>query len=168
MHDGSSLHQFQHSEGSYNGYSHCKPSVGYCEEPAGRDCMCISAELDRMKIPYILENPATLEGMATSSYSSSHVKALGEGSASRLLAVQNAMATADCFHDSPHIPDDDLHRLTHTCAGKTGICSRTGKPHFQLTGSQGGVPWTKIAEAYPKLLRDSLAYALLALHHTLP
>ena len=59
----------------------------------------------------------------------------------------------------------DLHRLQHTCTG-IGICSKTGKQHFQLTGSNSkGVPWTRIAQPYPLKLCRALAHALSAHKH---
>lgn len=34
-----------------------------------------------------------------------------------------------------HICEDDLHRIRRQCHGPPGYCCRTGRKHFQLTGS---------------------------------
>ena len=60
---------------------------------------------------------------------------------------------------------DDLHRLQHKCSGH-GICSRTGRPHFQLTGTgPGNRNWTPITQPYPLKLCEALAYSLTARWH---
>ena len=53
----------------------------------------------------------------------------------------------------------DTARLTKVCSGRP-ICSRTGKPHIQLTGSYKGKRWTQIAQPYPAALNKALAYWL--------
>ena len=52
-------------------------------------------------------------------------------------------------------------KLSCQCSGPPGICSRTGRRHFVLTGSApGGKPWTLVAQPYPKPFSASLAAAL--------
>ena len=65
-----------------------------------------------------------------------------------------------------HVDGQDLARLQKRCWGH-GICSRTNKPHIQLTGSNSqGVPWTRIAQPYPGQLCHHLAYVLSAKYLT--
>ena len=53
----------------------------------------------------------------------------------------------------------DSRRLEVRCSGPRGLCSRTGQRHFLLTGSNGkGVPYTRVAQPYPKKLCSSLAF----------
>ena len=62
-----------------------------------------------------------------------------------------------------NIDELDLSRLDKRCQGSRGICSSTGKPHFQLSGSSpSGIPWTRIAQPYPTGLCHALAFALTA------
>ena len=54
----------------------------------------------------------------------------------------------------------DTHRLQRMCRGRH-TCSRTGKPHFHLSGSTPqGIPWTRVAQPYPAPLCHALAHAL--------
>ena len=58
--------------------------------------------------------------------------------------------------------EDDIARCSRLCAGPPGYCSRTVKKQQQLTGStRNGVPWTRVAQPYPKQLCHHLAYSLL-------
>ena len=55
----------------------------------------------------------------------------------------------------------DLQRLRKQCCGTGGVCSRTKRPHLVLTGSSpSGVPWTRIAQPYPRKLCSILAWIL--------
>ena len=57
----------------------------------------------------------------------------------------------------------DVERIQKQCSGKRGMCSTTQERHFQLTGSgPGNIPWTRIAQPYPKQLCHSLAHVLLS------
>lgn len=61
----------------------------------------------------------------------------------------------------------DEHRLARRCQGEKGLCSRTSKRHFLLTGSAPtGTPWTKVAEPYPTGLCRALAHVLTHRYHT--
>lgn len=61
------------------------------------------------------------------------------------------------------IDQQDLARLGKRCHAVGGLCSRSGKKHFQLTGTgPGGICWTRIAQPYPRKLANSLAHCLLA------
>ena len=117
--------------------------------------------LDKYKIPWILENP-----------SSSKAWFIPE-----LVSLQNAAHTHLVETDfcqfgtrwrkrtkllAGNMTSDDIARCSQLCCGAPGVCDRTGKGHFQLTGSaRNGVPWTRIAQPYPKKLCHHLAYALL-------
>ena len=55
------------------------------------------------------------------------------------------------------VDEFDAQRVSKTCQGRNGICSRTNLSHIQLLGGR----MTKLAEPYPKALCDHLAYVLL-------
>ena len=64
-----------------------------------------------------------------------------------------------------NLDTQDVARIGRLCQGR-GTCDRTGRPHFQLTGSNHkGVPWTRIAQPYPAQLCKQLAFALTAPAH---
>ena len=61
------------------------------------------------------------------------------------------------------ICDDDLNRLNKRCHAVGGLCSKSGKPHFHLTGTgPGGICWTRIAQPYPHGLARALSHCLLS------
>ena len=66
-----------------------------------------------------------------------------------------------------NVQEPDLGRLFGKfCPSRDGICSFSGKPHFQLTGSNHkGVPWTRIAQPYPAKLCKQLAHVLTCRYH---
>lgn len=52
---------------------------------------------------------------------------------------------------------------------RRGLCSRTRKPHFKLTGSNHlGIPWTRVAQPYPSGLCRDLASSLTSPSHYNP
>ena len=51
----------------------------------------------------------------------------------------------------------DLSRLQRRCAGRRGMCSRSGRPHVILTGHAGGTHLTAQAAAYPPLFCREVA-----------
>ena len=129
-----------------------------------KSCFSIIRLLDRYRIPWILENPATSKCWSLPFFQS--------------ISVQphiHVVITDFCQYGTPwrkrtrfvcgNILLDDLHRVTHMCShGK--LCSATGKPHFQLTGKgPQGRNWTEIAQPYPTKLCEGLAYALTAPMH---
>ena len=64
-----------------------------------------------------------------------------------------------------NLDTQDVARIGRLCRGR-GVCDRTGRQHFQLTGSNHqGVPWTHIAQPYPTLLCKQLAFSLTAPSH---
>ena len=61
------------------------------------------------------------------------------------------------------IDEQDLRRLDRRCHAVGGVCSRTHKKHFQLTGTgPNGICWTRIAQPYPRKLATALAHCLLS------
>ena len=58
---------------------------------------------------------------------------------------------------------ESFHRLSHLCAGKKSICSRTHKPHIILQGYQKGsnILWTALAQVYPCQFGSALADTLI-------
>ena len=66
-------------------------------------------------------------------------------------------------HVCGFIWDDDLNRLNTRCHAVGGLCSKSGKPHFHLTGTgPGGICWTRIAQPYPHGLARALSHCLLS------
>ena len=53
----------------------------------------------------------------------------------------------------------DLFPVSRLCTGRHGICSKTGKPHVQLSGLHNGHFRTLIAQPYPKNLCRRVATA---------
>ena len=49
--------------------------------------------------------------------------------------------------------------LSNRCVGRRGTCSFTGKKRIILSGGapEGGVPWTRIAQAYPVRLGNNIS-----------
>lgn len=121
-------------------------------------------------IPFIIENPLSS-------------KAWYLPEMEHLLSLQccSFVHTDFCMWGTPwkkptgllcgHLDSCDLARLSKVCKSEVrGQCGRTGKAHFQLTGTCAarGIPWTRVAQPYPKQLCTSLAYTLTAPYHTLP
>ena len=49
--------------------------------------------------------------------------------------------------------------LTSDANAVDGLCSKSGKPHFHLTGTgPGGICWTRIAQTYPHGLAKALSH----------
>lgn len=126
-----------------------------------RSTLRIIGWLDKMGVPWVLENPH-----------SSKMWFVEE-----LITLQNSPHTHVIVTDfcqfgtrwrkrtrllCGNLQWDDAARCQRTCLGH-GICSRTNKPHFQLTGSnKHNIPWTRVAQPYPSQLCHSLAFALTA------
>ena len=56
-----------------------------------------------------------------------------------------------------HIPPADLEKLARRCQPLQGCCNRTKRPHIVLSGtSPEGIPWTNIAQPYPRALCKTL------------
>ena len=54
-----------------------------------------------------------------------------------------------------------LSTLVATCSSKHGLCDHSGKPHRVLKGnSPGGMPWTRVAEPFPRALCSKYAHAV--------
>ncbi|CAE7279327.1 unnamed protein product [Symbiodinium natans] len=130
-------------------------------------CFRIMRELDKFKIPYILENPAYSKAWwlpALQRHQSRPWVRFVQGDFCQFGSSWQKTTTFLCAH----IPEDDLHRLACTCQGPPGICSRTLKPHVLLSGNWRGRPRAQWAEIYPNKLSTALAYALTAAHHIPP
>ena len=65
-----------------------------------------------------------------------------------------------------HVDPTELHRLSKTCSGPRGQCSRTRVPLFLLSGScRDGRRWTQVAQPYPRRLCVALAHSLTSASH---
>ena len=61
-----------------------------------------------------------------------------------------------------NICEQALQKLMWRCTGKRSCCSRTGRPHQLLIGTDGtGTCWTKRAQSYPLKLATNIANCLL-------
>lgn len=129
-----------------------------------RSALKIISWLDRQKIPWILENPFTSKCWFLPPI--------------RKLMQSNHVLTVRvdfCFYGTlwrkrtcllcGNLDTQDVDRLRHLCKGR-GLCSFSGKSHFQLTGSNHqGIPWTRIAQPYPTGLCRDLAFCLTSPTH---
>ncbi len=130
-----------------------------------RACLRIMRILDQYRIPYILENPASSKAWflppVQSHIRQSHVQFI-TCDFCQFGARWKKPRSFICGHVDPL----DLVRLGRRCSGR-GCCSRTGRPHVQLTGSHHtGIPMTKFAEPYPTSLCTTLSHILTAHVHT--
>lgn len=132
-----------------------------------RTCLQIMHMLDQYCIPYILASPATSKAWL--------LPPIEE----QLSKPFVTMVTADfCQFNTPwkkptsflvgHLDPADLHRLTKVCSGAQGLCSRTQRRHFKLTGvRRDGVRWAEVAQTFPRKLCQALAHALTAHRHAI-
>lgn len=122
----------------------------------------IIKELNKYGIPWILENPHSSKCW--------YLPAL-----IKMASLDNVhiRVTDFCCHGTRwrkrtqflvgNVDLLDSQRLQVLCSGTSGLCSRTQRKHFQLTGSgPKGIPWTRIAQPYPRRLCHHLAHVLLA------
>ena len=116
--------------------------------------------LNKYGIPWILENPH-----------SSKCWYLPEMQKLMSLPTVHVRVTDFCCYGTRwrkrtrlligNIDPQDSLGLQKTCSGTRGFCGRSNRKHFQLTGSgPGGVPWTRIAQPYPRQLCHVLAHTL--------
>ena len=129
-----------------------------------RSCISLIRLLDRHRTPWILENSASSKCWYLPYFhrlcSQPHVQTVISDFCQ--FGTRWRKRTRFCCGN---IELDDLHRLQHKCSGH-GMCSRTGRPHFQLTGTgPGNRNWTAIAQSYPVKLSEALAYSLTARWH---
>ena len=124
--------------------------------------------LNKYNVPWILENPH-----------SSKCWYLPEIQNLMNLPSVHVRVTDFCCHGTRwrkrtrfligNINEQDTMRLQQTCSGTRGFCGRTNQQHFQLTRSgPRGVPWTRIAQPYPKRLCHHLAHSLLDYKFVIP
>lgn len=128
-----------------------------------RTCFRIIELCNSLSIPWILENPRS-----SRCWNLPFIRELLDHQA-------GFMGFTDfCQHGTPwkkptaflynHIVD--YHRLTRLCSGQRGLCSRSQRKHFLLTGTgPQGKPWTVHAQPYPKSLCKDLAHALTSKYH---
>ena len=130
-------------------------------------CLRIIRWLDEYNIPYILENPATSKAWYLPPVAR-HLQLPHVHFVTCHFCQYGTIWKKPTSFLTGNVDSLDLHRITKVCRGPKGICSRTSRPHFQLTGSRNdGTPWTKVAEPYPANLCKALAHVLTAPFHTL-
>ena len=138
---------------------------------AGNACFEAAFELifqfNKHNVPWILENPAS-----SKCWFLDPIRQLLEDPRCTLITLDFCVfgtpwkkpTSLLCFN----LDSQDLQRLQRRCRGTSGICSRTQKPHWQLSGSFRGQNWTKIAQPYPRQLCRHIAYVLTAHSHYNP
>ena len=134
-----------------------------------RTTLKLIRELDRQGCPWVLENPHSSKCW--------HIPAL-----QRLSQRAHVhMRVVDfCQYRTPwrkrtrfllgNIEEFDSLRLSNRfCDSTNGICTKSQKPHFHLTGSnRAGIPYTRIAQPYPAGLNHDLAYVLTTKFFVIP
>ena len=126
-----------------------------------RSSLRIIKWLDDMGVPWVLENPHSSKMW----YVPELIK-LQQADHTHVI-VTDFCQFGTCWRKRTrllcgNLQWDDVARCQRTCLGH-GICSRTNKQHFQLTGSnKHGVPWTRVAQPYPHQLCHALAFTLTA------
>ena len=123
--------------------------------------------LDQHRIPWILENPAT-----SKCWYLPPLQKLEQSP--HVVCVLTDFCQYGCAWRKRtklmcgNLDSQDVHRLQRLCTGR-GLCSRTSKRHFQLTGSnRQGIPWTRVAQPYPQGLNKDLAFSLTSPSHYNP
>ena len=128
-------------------------------------CLRIMRVLDQYKVPYVLENPASSKAWFIPQIQA-HIRQQHIQFITNDFCQFGARWKKATSYICGHIDALDLARLQRRCSGR-GYCSRTGRPHVQLTGSHpSGVPMTKFAEPYPPSLCTALSHVLTAHVHT--
>lgn len=128
-------------------------------------CIKIMRWLDEAHVPYILENPSSSKAWYLPPILR-HLKHPHVNFVKCCFCQFGTIWKKPTSFLTGNINISELHRLTKVCCGR-GVCDRTGKPHFLLTGSRrDGVAWTKVAEPYPHKLRVALAHTLTSYLHT--
>ncbi len=118
--------------------------------------------LHRRGIPWILENPFTsnawhlpeiLQLMTSPRVQYQRVDMCGYGT--RWKKPTGLL----CGNCNSTILQQQLSRV---CNGKRGLCGHTCRRHVILSGSApaGGMPWTKVAQAYPRRFADAVCCAI--------
>ncbi len=131
-------------------------------------CFEIIEECLRCGIPFILENPYTSKAwyLPPMQYYLQHPQ---------IHYVRSDFCQWGTRWKKPtgflvgNLDRNDTARLAQAVCTNCprGLCSRTGKPHFLLSGSNSqGVPWTRVAQPYPTRLCRQLAYILTCPYHT--
>ena len=128
-----------------------------------RTCIQLIHELNLHSLPWVLENPwmSRCWQLPLRRLLQQHSAFLCRGDFCQ-WGTKWRKPTGFLFN---HV--DDSYRLHRPCQGHPpGVCSRTGRRHWLLTGSgPGNQPWTKIAEPYPSRLCLDLAHVLTSKYH---
>ena len=106
----------------------------------------------QLKVPWCLENPATSRCWITPLLK-------------RIIPHCSSVILDFCQYGEAWRKRTKLiaqfisfHSLNRLCAGNANICSRTGKAHLNLKGTnQHGQFWTRVAQPYPFALVSELA-----------
>ena len=137
----------------------------------GNRCFEAAFELiqhfNKHRIPWILENPAS-----SKCWFLDPIQQLLSHPSCNLITLDFCQfgtpwkkpTSLLCYNVDPQ----DLQRLQRRCRGSSGICSKTQKLHWQLSGTYQGQNWTKIAQPYPVPLCRQLAFVLTAHSHYNP
>ena len=115
---------------------------------------------DECKIPWCFENPATSRCFLTRewqrilSWPSVHEVVMDQCSCGTKWKKPTRLIFG-------HVDAQDVSVFDNSRCNGQGVCIYTKCPHIQLTGSSpSGVPWTRIAQEYPRKLCDRIARIL--------
>lgn len=115
---------------------------------------------DKHRVPWILENPAS-----SRMWDIMELCRIAEGGHVREVTADFCRFSTLWRKSTPFLLGNldgiSSGRLDQSCGGTRSTCGVTGKPHFQLSGTnKKGIPWTRVAQPYPKELCRSLAFML--------
>ncbi len=128
-----------------------------------RSCIAIIQECEKYHIPWLLENP-----LSSRCWNLPPMRSIMQQPDTHFIHVDFCQFGTRWKKPTGLLCKyvTDLHRLCLTCQGKHGICSKTCRPHQLLTGTgPGSIPWTLIAQPYPKKLCSQIAHVLTSPYH---
>ena len=128
-----------------------------------RACFAIIEECEKQQIPWLLENP-----LSSRCWNLPPMRRIIQQRDTHFIHADFCQFGARWKKPTGFLGKrvSDLHRLTRTCQGKHGICNRTSRPHPLLTGTgPGNIPWTLVAQPYPKQLCSQIAHVLTSSYH---
>ena len=128
-----------------------------------RACFAIIEECEKQQIPWLLENP-----LSSRCWNLPPMRRIIQQRDTHFIHADFCQFGARWKKPTGFLGKrvSDLHRLTRTCQGKHGICNRTSRPHQLLTGTgPGNIPWTLVAQPYPKQLCSQIAHVLTSSYH---
>ena len=118
-----------------------------------------------MQVPWVLENP-----YSSFLWKIPQIASLASASDAKQITV-DLCAYGTAWRKRTHllfrhVASSSLQIFAgRMCAGR-GLCSFSNKKHVELTGPHPtlGIPWTRVAQPYPKKFARDLGLALMSKH----